>query len=70
MPEKDAGDCAVLLAESAVPQSPQKRLPDGFSVPHLGQRFTSGVPQSPQNLLSAGLSLPHFEQRIGSPRVK
>src|SRR5713101_662195 len=67
----DAGECSpALLAERAVPQSPQKPLPGGFSAPHLGQGFASGVPQSPQNFLSAGLSLPHFEQRIGSPGVK
>src|SRR6516164_846560 len=37
--ENDTGDGAVvLLATSVVPQSPQKRLPGGFSAPHFGQR--------------------------------
>src|SRR5216683_6021607 len=63
--EEDACDCGtVLKMASAVPQSPQKRLPGGFSAPHFGQRFVNGAPQSPQNFLSAGLSTPHFEQRI------
>src|SRR5713101_8121025 len=67
----DAGEWVpALLAESAVPQSPQKPLPGGFSARHLGQGFARGVPQSPQNFLSVGLLLPHFEQRIGSPGVK
>src|SRR5215471_3096951 len=66
--EEDVSDSAVTFsARSIVPQSPQKRLPGGFSPPHFGQRLVNGAPQSPQNFLSAGLSLPHFEQRIGSP---
>src|SRR5215469_4043851 len=66
--KEDGDDLAVvLLAVSVVPQSPQKRLPGGFSAPHFGQWFVSGAPQSPQNFLPAGLSLPHFEQRISSP---
>jgi hypothetical protein len=61
----DAGECApALLAESVVPQSPQKRLAGGFSAPHLGQRFVNCAPQSPQNRFSSGLLLPHFEQRM------
>jgi hypothetical protein len=68
--DEDAGDCVVtFLAPSAVPQSPQKRLPGGFSAPHCGHGLVNGAPQSPQNLFSAGLSLPQFEQRIGSPGV-
>ena len=64
---KDPADAALRLsAASAVPQSPQKRLP-GFSAPHFGQRLVNGAPQSPQNLLPLGLSLSHFEQRISSP---
>jgi hypothetical protein len=65
--QEDADKWVASLAESADPQSPQKRLPGGLFTPHLGQPFPRGTPQSPQNLLSSGFSLPHFEQRIGSP---
>ena len=64
VPNDDTGDWAVMLAASAVPQSPQKRLLGGFSAPHFGQWLANGAPQSPQNFLPAGLLLPHFEQRI------
>jgi hypothetical protein len=68
VPNDDIGDWMVtLLALSAVPQSPQKRLLGGFSAPHFGQWLASGAPQSAQNFLPAGLSLPHFEQRTYSP---
>jgi hypothetical protein len=59
----------TFLAPSAVPQSPQKLLPGGFSAPHCGHGFVNGAPQSPQNFFSAGLLLPQFEQRICSPGV-
>jgi hypothetical protein len=58
------------VAASALPQSPQKRFPDGFSASHFGQRFVNVAPQSPQNFLPAGLSLPHLAQRINSPIVQ
>jgi hypothetical protein len=54
------------VAASAVPQSPQKRLPGGFSALHFGQ-FVSDAPQSPQKFLPARFSFLHFEQRINSP---
>jgi hypothetical protein len=57
----------ALLAANAVPQSPQKRLPGGFSAPHLEQRLVNGAPQSLQNLFPVGFSLPNLGQRIGSP---
>jgi hypothetical protein len=67
---EDVGDWAVaLLGARAAPQSPQNRLPGGFSASHLGQRIVNGAPQSPQSFLLDGLSLPHFEQRINSPVV-
>jgi hypothetical protein len=67
----DRGDWAVAIpVTSTAPQSPQKRLLDGLSAPHFGQRFANDAPQSPQNFLPAGLSLPHFEQRIYSPVVR
>src|ERR1700675_553363 len=49
---------------SAVPHSPQKRLPAGLSALHFGQRFASGAPQSPQNFLPGGFSALQLEQRI------
>jgi hypothetical protein len=64
-PNDDAGDWAVTLAASAVPQSPQKCLLGGFSAPHFGQLFVNSAPQSPQNFLPEGFSLPQFEHLIG-----
>jgi len=55
---------AAAGAPSAVPHSPQKRLPAGLSAPHFGQRFASAAPQSPQNFLPAGFSVLQFGQRI------
>src|SRR6516225_9998342 len=49
----------AVLVESELPQSLQKRLPEGLSAPHFGQCCASGEPQSPQNFLPPGLSRPH-----------
>src|ERR1700733_7462933 len=54
---------ATAAAPSAVPHSPQKRLPAGLSALHFGHRFASAAPQSPQNFLPAGFSVLQFEQR-------
>ena len=60
-PNCDVGDSAVaLMAASAVPHSPQKRLPGGFSASHFGQRFVNGAPQSPQNFLTGWVIAPAF----------
>src|ERR1700730_589133 len=62
-------EAAAKGALSAVPHSPQKRLPAGLSAPHCGQRFASAAPQSPQNFLPAGFSALQFEQRISFPAL-
>jgi hypothetical protein len=53
-----SGDCAAAgargasgLAANSVPQSPQNRLPAGFSLPQALHCQGSGVPQLPQNIL-------------------
>src|SRR5208337_3392638 len=57
-------EAAPAGAPSAMPHSPQKRLPAGLSAPHFGQRFATAAPQSPQNFLPAGFSVLQFVQRI------
>jgi hypothetical protein len=56
---------AAAEVPSAVPHSPQKRLPTGFSAAHFGQRFASVAPQSPQNFWPGGFSVLQFEHCIG-----
>jgi hypothetical protein len=53
---------AGAVAESAAPQWPQKRFPDGFSAPHAGQIRGRGEPQSPQNRLPVGFDWPQVGQ--------
>src|SRR5271155_4298395 len=52
------------------PQSPQNRLPDGFSAPHFEQTLASGAPQSPQKRLFSGFSALQLEQRNRLPLPK
>jgi hypothetical protein len=56
--------CAPSVLVSAVPQSPQNLLPDGFSAPHAAQRTGSGAPHSPQTFFPSQLALPLLGQSM------
>jgi hypothetical protein len=53
-----AGLTALGAEARAAPQSPQKRLSGGLSLPHAAQLQGSGVPQSPQNFLFGSTAAP------------
>jgi hypothetical protein len=59
-----ADTCAPPVRVSAVPQSPQNLLPDGFSAPHAAQRTGNGAPQSPQIFFPSQLALPQLGQSM------
>src|SRR5437764_7663818 len=58
---------SVEVAPNGAPQSPQKRFPGGFSLPHALHRQASGEPQSPQNFLPCATIAPQPEQIIRYP---
>src|SRR5512140_2399906 len=59
-----ADTCAPPVRVSAVPQSPQNLLPDGFSAPHAAQCTGSGAPQLPQTFFPSRLALPLLGQSM------
>src|SRR5690242_7990536 len=57
---------AELPSSSATPQSPQKCLPLGFSLPHLKQRMGSPVAQRLAPHLSPCWGRDHYSARVNS----